>query len=354
MKLRTLAVISFLCAVCALYLQAKFLRHAPAMPAPRTQAESRTPERLRRAPEQTFLTFPEWFLVYSPDEYADFIKDKPPSQFPFLGHVGQFWQGYETVHTATKDDYPFNGAYHIMILVIGSSTTLEYGVKWLYEAVIGRVTEWTRSEMTAEDHLAADVARQYVAFLDVEPWYRFDFLAPIKRLWTATDYNGPNQIRKWERKYILTHEYAAKAAYAWVIKQASEGSFGIEDTTTAVILDREPPLADIPELKVLQKFDDGAILANVPRYQAFTRHAQTLARHGVNFVEITGNQDVILLTAIVPENFDAARFRVIMEQPILTRPGQKRLAFTVPVPELSRALRRLSDPAIRVEHIYDY
>ena len=39
------------------------------------------PEHVRGV-EQTYLTFPEWFLVFSPDEYAAFTKDHPPSEFP--------------------------------------------------------------------------------------------------------------------------------------------------------------------------------------------------------------------------------------------------------------------------------
>jgi hypothetical protein len=32
----------------------------------------------------TYLTFPEWYIVYSAEEYAQFIAQHPPQQFPFL------------------------------------------------------------------------------------------------------------------------------------------------------------------------------------------------------------------------------------------------------------------------------
>jgi hypothetical protein len=38
----------------------------------------------RRDTEQTFLTFPEWYLVHSPAEYAVYVKDHTPTQFPLL------------------------------------------------------------------------------------------------------------------------------------------------------------------------------------------------------------------------------------------------------------------------------
>ena len=49
----------------------------------------------RRTPDQTFLTFPEWYLVHSPAEYARYLsRSEPPSAFPLFAHIGQFWQGY--------------------------------------------------------------------------------------------------------------------------------------------------------------------------------------------------------------------------------------------------------------------
>ena len=53
----------------------------------------------RRTPDQTFLTFPEWYLVHSPAEYARYLsRGEPPSAFPLFAHIGQFWQGYAAVN----------------------------------------------------------------------------------------------------------------------------------------------------------------------------------------------------------------------------------------------------------------
>jgi hypothetical protein len=86
-----------------------------------------TPALHRRGGEQTFLTFPEWFLVHSPAEYAVFVRTQPPSEFPFWGHIRQFWESYRAVARATQQGgYPLNFGYHVMIMVIGVSTTGEY------------------------------------------------------------------------------------------------------------------------------------------------------------------------------------------------------------------------------------
>lgn len=359
MTLRTLSLILAVCALLALYLRAHFPPGAAAgqRSAARSTDSIRTPAEYWRAPEQTFLTLPEWFLVYSPDEYADFIAQKPPSQFPYLGHIKQFWQGYRAVYNATKEDYPFNGGYHMMIVVIGSSMAGEYCIKWAYETMVGRVAEATRTGgMTAEDQLAADVAREYVGFLDSAPFYKFDYMKALKRLWTDTGWWRPDPIRKWERKYFLTTEYAAKFLYCWLIKQSSESVYGAQEEVTTVLLDRMPEAApkESPHLKVLQEYSDGSVLANLPRYQAFTRNTQALAKVGVNFHEIAGNRDAIQVSAIVPNDFEDAGLVMVMKQRILTRPDTQRIVFTVPVPELGATIRKLDQPSFHLEHVYDY
>lgn len=351
MRLRTLSLLAAGCAVLALVGRAQF--NAPT-PAPREPfAGAVVPEKDRRPPENTFLTFPEWYLVYSPDEYAELIATRPPSEFPYLGHLGQFWQGYAAMYAATKDDYPFNSDYHVMVMVIGGSTTVEYGMKWLYETTVGRVAEVTRRHgMTAEDELAATVAREYVTSLDEEPWYKFDYMNALKRVWTETDYWGPDPVRKWERKYYLTSEYLAKAGYAGVLRLASESFYGEVLSDTAVVVDREP--AEMPKMRVAERFGDGSALVYLPRYQPFTAAAQALAKDGCKFVEVAGNRDVVLVSAVVPTGFEDPAFRLVMTQPILTRPGTKRVVFTVPVPGLSDALRSLGRPGLKLEHVYDY
>jgi hypothetical protein len=86
---------------------------------------TRTPPEHRRGEDQTFLTFPEWYLVHSPAELAQFLSlTRAPSEFPWGGHIAQFWQGYREMTRETKA-YPFNGGYHLMVSVIGTSTTVD-------------------------------------------------------------------------------------------------------------------------------------------------------------------------------------------------------------------------------------
>src|SRR5687768_18048188 len=47
-----------------------------------------------RAESFTYLTLPEWFIVYSADEYASFVATRPPSAFPYVGSARQYWRYY--------------------------------------------------------------------------------------------------------------------------------------------------------------------------------------------------------------------------------------------------------------------
>lgn len=284
-----------------------------------------------RPADQTFLTYPEWFLVFSPAEYAAFTRDHNPSEFPFLGHTYQFWQGYKAVWQQTRGKYPFNGGYHLMIMVIGTSTTAEYVMRSAYETVIGRLAEETRRHgRTKEEVLAARVAQEYVDFIRVVPWYEFDFATPLKELWTTTDLWGRDPIRKWERKYFLTTEYGVKAIYGWMIKKATKAAYEEPILSTVVI-------------------DDRGNVRSLPRYEAFMTSAIGLAKQGIGFREIAGNRGEILVSVIVPTPSRA--HNVILRQPILTQPGRERLLLSVPVAQLAETLRQYDGS---VEHVFDY
>ena len=126
------------------------------------------PEERRRAEESTYLTFPEWYIVYSVEEYATWLDGgHPPSGFPYFQHVGQFWCGYNAVYELTQARYPFSAGNHLMLMVIGTSQTAEFVIKGVYEGTIGRATEsLSNGGDTEEDRFARRVAADYGQFLN--------------------------------------------------------------------------------------------------------------------------------------------------------------------------------------------
>jgi len=323
-----------------------------------SSAESPIAPEQRRSVEQTFLTFPEWFLVHSPAEYARYVKKHPAHNFPFLGHVGQIWSSYAAVtEEQVRAKYPGNPGYHVMIGVIGGSTTVEYGLRSLYENTLGRVSWATASALTPEDEYGAQVAQDYVDFIRKEPWYLYDFSAKLKGLWVDTPLFGANMLRKLERRYALTTEYLVKAAYGKLIKLGTSAAYEPALMTTQVVADHEPyDLADMPNVKLLRMLDDGRAVLELPRYYDFRLAATRLGLQDVQLQDIAGNSGVILVTVLTrgPGTAAPPDTRVLFEQPILTEPGRKRVALVMRVAALSRYLVDAPRQGVEVEHVYDY
>lgn len=327
---------------------------APPPPAPMPSPAERQDH--ARPPDQTFLTFPEWYLVFSPREYAEHIARDRPSRFPFIGHLGQLWGSYAlTSQAVAARGAPFNFEYHLMIWVIGVSTTAEYLIRWTYENSIGRATELA-GEPTAEDRYAVRCARAYVDFLDTAPFYEYSYAADLKGLWTETPLWGPNMARKWERRYVLTTELGIKAAYATLIEKANRSSYAVPAPTTEAVLIGAP--AELPaDVQVLERREDGSVRALLPRYQTFTARAIALARAGAEFRSIAGNEEAILVSALGPPSWRGPATEgcvVLFRQPLLTDPSRARLAIVAPVARLSALLLEIEDGGRRVEHIFDY
>ena len=314
-----------------------------------------TPAEYRRGGDQTFLTYPEWFLVHSPAEYADYVETRQPTHFPFIGHIRQFWSAYYAMYSEVKDRFAFNTEYHVMLMVIGVSTSVEYTLKAAYETLIGRLTGLTSGgRVTPEDEFGARVARDYVDFIQTTPWYEFDYWDALTGLWRDTTFFGPDFIRKLERKYVLSSEYLVKAGYAWLIKKGAQSSFDAPRQMTVVAV-KTRSKALPPGVEKLDSVDTITILG-LPRYGPFGDAAMALASDGAEFVEVAGNRAEIMITVITDTSWRLMNVphRMLFEQPILTQPGRVRHALAIPIDQLHAALQRLHEDHLAYEHIYDF
>jgi hypothetical protein len=322
-------------------------------------AGSPIPVEQRRSIEQTFLTFPEWYLVHSPAEFATLVADRPSHDFPFIGHVAQLWSSYAAVTTEqVRAKYPANLGYHVMICVIAVSTTVEYTLRWIYENTFGRVS-WAASsgKLTDEDRYGATVAQDYVDFIRKEPWYLYDFLSKLKGLWADSPAWNTDLVRSLERRYALTSEYLIKAMYAKMIEAATRSAYEPALMTTKVVVDRKPDsLPNGANITLVHELPDGSAIMDLPRYYNFRVAATQLAQGGSKLKDIAGNNTVILVTVWAPEAIpvQTGSSRVLFEQRLITMPGRKRVALIVPVPELSDFLLHAAQQGLPVEHVYDY
>jgi hypothetical protein len=316
-------------------------------------ANPATPPEFVRPADQTFLTFPEWYLVFSPDEQAQYFKKYTASSFPFPSHTAQIWEGYNIVNDQIKDNFPYNGGYHFMIWVIGTSASAEYAIKAWYETVVGRVTD-THQVLTEEDTFNATFTQDYVDFIKDRPWYEFDFKERLGSLWTSTSFFGDHFFRKMERKYILTSELLVKWGYGKLIGIGTETVYDAALPTTEVLVDSV--LQNDLGFKIVKTYPDGSALISLPRYDKFKEAIGALAKNGFSFREIAGNNSAILLTVLVPSSSNLAidYTQIVFTQPLPADPTLKRIAFAVPVNNLNKLLLELDRNEVEMEHVFDF
>jgi len=309
-----------------------------------------------RTEESTYLTFPEWYLVFNPQEYGQFIGEEKPSHFPYFASIGQFWGGYCQVYGITKRNYPFNSGNHLMGVVIGTSFTAEYTMKGVWENTIGRITEWLSfGEQTQEDLYAAKVAQEYGDFIPTVPWYEFPYAKKLVGLWSETNFFGKHFIRKMERKVFLSLEYGVKTVYATLIKTATRAVYGVADTEIYVSVKNTPnTIFQDTRFRKIKDLGDDSYIITVPHYQGFTDTIPLLVLEGVDFVDFAGN-DEILLTAVAPRDwsYDLQNGTLLFTMGMMNN-SNKRIVVQAPVRSLSEILKTLEARGVKMEHLYDY
>jgi hypothetical protein len=313
-----------------------------------------TPKKDQRAADNTFWVYPEWYLVHSPTEQADYFKEHTATSLSYVTHHEQFWDGYKILSEQMEGNFEFNSEYHTMVMVIGASTSTEYLMKAWYEKVVGRVTD-TKTPLTDEDKFNAKYMQSYVDFIRKEPWFNFNYGQELQDLWTETSWFGSNLLRKWERKYLLTSEFLFKGAYGKLMKMGSESVFGASLLNTVVLVDQLPK--DIGTTAALiEAFPDSSALISLPRYAAFIPAIQHLANQQVNVKEVAGNNSAILLSVLSSKEtvFDLPNCQELFTQNISSKEDEQRIVFVTPVPDLCKTLRSLKKQGIGVEHIYDF
>lgn len=299
----------------------------------------------RRPEARTLLTYPEWHIVHAYEDYAAVIARGDPHDYRFLPEIVGFWSSACALTRVAAAHGGVDGATRRMVHVIGVSFTAELLLKALYEETLGRVATWVRGPARAPlDDLSARQAAAYAAFLRQTPWYRWDFGADAAAL-SAADTGA---FRDRERDLALGVEYRAKALYARAIAAAVAGVGADELTLRSVVAGLAPEaLAALPGVEVVGTMPQGVVV-ETPRYAAFTDLARAIAAQGGRFVEIAGNDD-ILVTALGPQG---AAPGALASVPLQGREGVRYLLL-LKVPDLA-ALLADPPPGIEVEHVHDY
>ena len=305
-----------------------------------------------RKEARTWLTYPEWHIVYSAESYGRFLDGRPPSAFPYFRHIGRFWSSYCALNKVTSASAGTAEA-KVMIYTIGISYTIELGLKGLYEKTIGRLFEWTAGSRSAGDLYSAQVQQRYGAFMHETPWYEFPFRQAFRGLWRTRETR--QYLRNGERRAILSLEYGAKAGYAGIIGWASNSTLGPDQRTLRMLLPANSDAAAIdPRIRAVGRTAQGLPVVEVPRYAQLTAILLELADSGIDPVEIAGNDD-IFLTILAPATArPPPGASVLLSMPLDERAGWRRLGLSTKVARLGPLLRAVRAGGGGIEHVYDY
>ncbi len=317
-------------------------------------------EKNRRPVEDSYFSYPEWYIVWSYEERAQYLPKNLPSGFPYFASIGQYWKSYCFICGLTQSRHQFNFGNHLSSFVLGGSFALEYSIRGAYEQTIGRLSEWTSShELVEEDAYAARVAREYADFVYIRPFYEFHFAHALKQLWKETPFWGKHPIRKWERKFILSVDYGLESIYAWILEKASHLTYGVESDETYTWIENAPGtlFQEFPRVKNVKQVGPQSFVVSIPRYQEFTDRTIELTKRDVHFVQIAGD-DEIMLTIVAPKSWSydlpANAGSVLFTENFLTQLDLKRITLECPVRSLHSVLNFFSTRGTKIEHIYDY
>jgi len=311
-----------------------------------------------RPESSSYLGYPEWFIVWSYVDRADFQEQDLPSAFPWFRSIEQYWSSYCHVYAMTHGKYPVDFGEHAMLAVIGSSFSFEYLIRGVYESTVGRLAESSAAgEFTEEDRYSNRVAREYADFVHVRPFYEFSFWSRFKGLWRETKLWGRHPIRKLERRFFLSLDYSVEAFYCWLIEFATHASYGYESADTYAWIEHAPAtmFAENPRIRKVKEIGEGAYIVIIPRYQEFTEVSEWLAQRDARYVEIAGNDEILVsVRAPIAWKYDLSIGKVAFEAPLASSPDHKRVVLSVSVDELTRLINPLKLSGAALEHVYDY
>ncbi len=332
-------------------------RRAPAAGAPQAAPLADDAGYARRESD-SYLSFPEWHIVYAYEDLAGVLRDGNESDFGYGAQIAGFWRSLCALNEVVTARGGTGVDTKVMLYTIGWSFTAELAIKGAYEKTVGRVFEWLRGpDKTAEDAFVARDLAGYAVFLRQTPWYAYPFRERIAAFWRETPWSGPGWPRKLERRAEFSAEYGVKAVYGWLIGHASAAALGaanLEIMTVVSGLQPEDTARDT-RITVVRDLGGGRSLIRTPRYQQYTDLVVDLARRGRAIEEIAGNRRILTTSLVRAGRAPAVPgARQLFAVPVQSRPGWQRIGWDVSVEQLAAAIRRLEEDGAAVEHIYDY
>jgi len=188
------------------------------------------------------------------------------------------------------------------------------------------------------------------------PWHEFPFAEKRAGLMALQPILGDDGYRTTERKWALGAALAIKQAYADLISKGFAATY--DPALPYIHVWAKGPIGEAVRSETdtaLERSmgDDGAIFVT-RRYQAFTDMIPRLIAKGVTFVEIGGNDEILVSVLSKAAVTAPEGSRILFSYALAADPAQRRTGLTVAVRRLHTVLPALTAAGARLEHVYDY
>lgn len=312
------------------------------------------PENQRRNFVDTFLTYPEWSIVHSYEDFAAVIRDRGEAAFDYTGHIAGYWTNLCQVYGYATERGAMSLDVRAMLHIIGISFSAEMALKGLWENTIGRLSALLSFGESPEDRFSHSISSEYASFLVQTPWYEYPFASRLASFWSSTPFGISNPVRMIERRIALSMEWGVKALYAQGMGMLAGLSPSQLSMMSVVRTLDESDIAADSRIKLVERLPNGDSVIETPRYRAFTEVLSGLTSRGRDFVEIAGNTEILVTVIVAPATDLSAFGPSIIAAQAQAWPGMERRGLLVPVVRLRELNEKLKAMGGRLEHAYDY
>lgn len=306
--------------------------------------------------EQTYLTLPEWYQVYSYNEFGDFLHSGGrQSDFPFLQSIKNFW-GYYRLALGESKDEKFNWQYNFVTWVIGANLSAEYFIKSAYENTIGTITQFISGSDAAADKFIANSWNNYAKQMYQTTWYHYPYFDDLKGIWKETPLFDKNFIRNLERKVAFSLSYLIKGTYAkiWLLIAVQK-----ENQTLSIVYTTDKAALEDEKVKILKEIPENKYLIEAERYAGFKDALLKLLAENVRFLEIQGHDIIVLsyLSNKTEEPFSNSEgVDILDKRKLFFEPSgyTHRVTLRTEVKNLSEVIGAIESNGNKFEMIYDF
>jgi SAM-dependent methyltransferase len=325
----------------------------------------------------TYLTAPEWHNVRSAQEYARFVENKPFYQYPYFADIGGYWKTFGNSWKATSGSQAFSQVatsdYTLMNLFIGTTMTIEYGVKGILSTPFSLIMPKDDAKQPSENVTEAKKERlrsrrAYGDFINHTPFYQYPYFQDIKAYWTSyrSDITTGGVFSKDSAKNLLVGggvslEYAIKGMVSWPIRSLfTSQTFKEAETIHLLIQDAKDRVEALdPRVRVVNTYSDSIKHIEIPRYMVFNELIKKMATEtDIRCLNIAGNQkiqvDVKSASSSSLNKAPPSGCRNLYLFSVPTDPAHEYTAYEVDVSMLSDAIRTFKNNGEEIIYIHDF